>query len=242
MFVRAIVEVQPAGAEDLGGEPELLLPVADDRPAEERLRPGVHLRGHAFGRLEEHLLLVDRQLQVALVVERHGGELAECVLAVEHPAVRSGEQRVGDVADALVHRRGGLGARARALDPLPLQVGGNRAAREGAGARVGDPDLRPCDDAGRIEKRDPLALLGPLLAALEARRHHRVPIVVERRQLAQGGDDLGGQNVGVIDQRIRAYFQHISRVWYPIWCVRGRFSWDLSRFLRSGPTRRRRRH
>ena len=43
---------------------------------------------------------MDRQLQVALVVERHRRDLAERVLAVEHPAVGAGQQRVGDVADA----------------------------------------------------------------------------------------------------------------------------------------------
>jgi hypothetical protein len=124
----AIVEVQPAGPEDLGGEPELLLPVADNRPAEERLRPGVHLGGHASVALRNTSSLWIASFRLRWLSSAIVESWPERVLAVEHPAVGAGQQRVGDVADALVHRRRGLGAGAGALDPLPLQVGRNRAA------------------------------------------------------------------------------------------------------------------
>ena len=41
----AVVEVQTARAEDLGGEVELLAPVGDDGSPEKALRPLVHLGG-----------------------------------------------------------------------------------------------------------------------------------------------------------------------------------------------------
>ena len=75
---------------------------------------------------------MDGQLEVALVVQRHGRDLAERVLAVEHPAVGARQQRVGDVADALLDRRIRPRRGTGALDPLALQVGGNRGAVETA--------------------------------------------------------------------------------------------------------------
>ena len=48
---------------------------------------------------------MEGELEVALVVQRHRRDLPERVLAVEHPAVGAREQRVGDVADALLDRR-----------------------------------------------------------------------------------------------------------------------------------------
>ena len=40
--------------------------------------------------------------------------------------------------------------------------------------------------------------------------------VVERRQLAESGHNLLSQDIGVIGQRIRSYFEHINRLCYPI--------------------------
>ena len=99
-----VVQMQTAGAENAGGEIELLLPVRDDLPAEEALAPGVHLRSHGLGDTQERLLAPKGNLEVAQVVERHAVDLAEGVLAVEHPAVGAGEQGVGHVADARFHR------------------------------------------------------------------------------------------------------------------------------------------
>ena len=140
----AVVEVQAAGAEDARREVELPSPVGDDRAAEEaaapscssRRRPARRRRGRRGSRR-------DRQLQVALVVERHRRDLAERVFAVEHPAVGAREQRVGDVAQARLERGARLGGRAGALDPLALEVGRDVAAVEAAGAGVADADLVP---------------------------------------------------------------------------------------------------
>src|SRR5688500_20156343 len=101
------------------------------------------------------------QLQIALVVERHRAQLTEGVLAVEHPAVGARQQRIGNVADALVDRRARLGARAGALNPLALQVGRDLAPRELAVARVLYADVRPRDRRLRIEKGDALPARGP---------------------------------------------------------------------------------
>ncbi len=103
-----VVEVQPAGAEDPGREVELPPPVVDDRAPEEAPCPRVHLARHLLGHPQEERVPGDGELEVALVVEGHRGDLAERVLAIEHPAVRAGEQGVGHVADALLHRRFGF--------------------------------------------------------------------------------------------------------------------------------------
>ena len=135
----AVVEVQAAGAEDLGGEAELPPPVVDDGPPEEAAPPVVHLGGHLLGHGEEARVPGDGEPEVALVVERHGADLAERVLAVEHPAVGSREQRIRDVAQPALQARPRLGGRPRALDPLPPQVGRDLAALEPPLAGVGDP-------------------------------------------------------------------------------------------------------
>ena len=150
----AVVEMQAARAEDLGREVELLLPVAEsigrpkNRCAHWFISPATSL-----GDVQEQRIAMDRQLQVALVVERHRRQLAERVLAVEHPAVGAGQQRVGDVADAALDRAAALGAGPGALNPLRLQVGGNLAAGEAAGARVRDADVGPRNRGVRVEKR-----------------------------------------------------------------------------------------
>src|SRR4030095_14499975 len=64
-----IVEVKPARTEDLRGEIELLPPVSDDRPAEKAARPLIHLGGDLLRGAHEHVVAVDGQLQVSLVVE-----------------------------------------------------------------------------------------------------------------------------------------------------------------------------
>jgi len=67
----AIVEMQPARPENLRREVELPPPVDDRRLAEEAGGPLVHLRRHFFGNFHEQRIAVDRELQVALVVESH---------------------------------------------------------------------------------------------------------------------------------------------------------------------------
>ena len=59
----AVVEVQPARAEDLGREVELRPPVVDDRPAEETARPARSSRRPRLGDVEEDAVARDRQLR-----------------------------------------------------------------------------------------------------------------------------------------------------------------------------------
>src|SRR5258708_28886992 len=125
-----IVKMQPARAEDFCGEIELLFPVVDDGASEKTLRPLVHLARHLFGNLREYGIAMDSQLEVALVVQGHGPELAERVLAVEHPPVGARQQRVRDVADAVFKRRIRLRRGTGALNPLALEIPGNLGAEE----------------------------------------------------------------------------------------------------------------
>jgi len=86
----AIVEMQPPRPENNRRELELPAPVLDDRSAEEVVRPRVHLPRHRVGRRQEHVSTANRQREVALIVERHGTQLAQRILAIEHPAVGAG--------------------------------------------------------------------------------------------------------------------------------------------------------
>ena len=88
--------------------------------------------GHSLGDREESGFAMDRNPQAPLVVERHRRHLAERVLAVEHPAVRAGEQRVGHVAQTLLDGRVRTRRRPGALDPLPTEIVRDRAALERA--------------------------------------------------------------------------------------------------------------
>ena len=153
----AVVEVQAAGAKHLRREVELPAPVGDDGPPEEALRPLVHFLRDAFGDAQEKRVLLDRQPEVALVVERHRVDLPDCVLAVEHPAVGAREQGVGDVAQAVLGARPRPRGGPRALDPLALQIGGDLAALEPAVAGVLNPDTRARDHRLGIEEGDALA-------------------------------------------------------------------------------------
>src|SRR5207249_9426107 len=103
---------------------------------------------------------MNSQLEIALIVEGHGGQLSEGVFTVEHPAVGPREQRVRDVADALLEGGVRLGRRPRALNPLALEVVGNLAAAEGAVTRSADGDLGSWNVARRIEEPNPLAVPG----------------------------------------------------------------------------------
>ena len=107
-------------------------------------------------------------------------DLAERVLAVEHPAVCAGQQRVGDVADALFDRSVGLRRGAGALNPLPPQIVRNVTAYEIPAPRVRDLDVRAANAGLGIEKLDALMLSRPLQASLDAGRHQRAAVFFER--------------------------------------------------------------
>ena len=177
----AVVEVEAARPEDARREVELLPPVDDRSAAEEVSGPGVHLLRDLLRRGEEHRVTVIRQLEVALVVERHRRDLPERVLAVEHPAVRSRQERVGDVADALVDRRVRLRRRAGALDPLTLQVAGNLGPFELRRSRIPHGDRRSRDPIIGSQEVDAGARSRPLGAPRDPRVHQRLAFAVEAR-------------------------------------------------------------
>src|SRR5207249_6874480 len=134
---------------------ELLFPVADDGASYKSMRPLVHLARHLLRNLREHGIAMEGQLEVALVVQRHGRDLAERVLAVEHPAVGARQQRVRDVADALFNRRVRLRRGTGALNPLAPEVLGNLGAEESATAGVLNLDPGPRDGGLWVEESDP---------------------------------------------------------------------------------------
>ena len=109
---------------------------------------------------------VDGELEVALIVERHRGQLAERVFAVEHPAVGTREERVRDVADAALDRALGLRGRPGALDPLALQVGRDVAANEAPLASILHLDVRARDQ--RLGSRNAMRCW-PRARAVDAR-------------------------------------------------------------------------
>ena len=193
----AVVEVETSCAEDARGEVELSAPVFDDAAAEEPLAPGVHLGGDLLGDLEEEGLAGQGDPQAALVVEGHGGDLAEGVLPVEHPAIGAREEGVGDVAEVLlegcVRLRGGAGA----LDPLAAQVGGDVRAREPALAGVLDADRGAADRGARGEEVDARVLAKTLCAPLRPLRHEVRPVPVEVRERIQCVEGLPRVHVGV---------------------------------------------
>ena len=94
----AIVEMEATGSEDARGHLQLLLPVGDDFPAVEVDSPVVHLPGNDLGDVMELWVARKGQLDTPEVVQRHGINLAQGVLAIEHPAVGPRQQRVGNIA------------------------------------------------------------------------------------------------------------------------------------------------
>ena len=66
-----IVEMEAARTEDARREVQLRFPVPDDGATEEAATPDIHLAGNLLGGAHEYLGSRKRQLQVALVVERH---------------------------------------------------------------------------------------------------------------------------------------------------------------------------
>ncbi len=165
-----VVQMQAARAEDARGEIELLAPVVDDGAAEEAAGPLVDLPCHALGDGHEHAVSRIRQLQVALVVERHALDLALRVFPIEHPAIGARQQCVGDVADAFSGRRARPRRGTGALDPLALKVGRNVAAVEASRAGVADEDVRAADRGVGWQERDGLALALAAQTPLDARR------------------------------------------------------------------------
>ena len=141
---------------------------------------------------------MNRQLQVALVVERHRRHLAERILAVEHPAVGAAQERVGDVAKPDLDRGAGPRGRPGALDPLALQVARDFGADEVALARVLDLDRRAADDGVRIEEADAFALAGAIGTPRDAGGHDLLARRIETRQSLHDSHRIVGDDVRIV--------------------------------------------
>ena len=178
-------------------ERELGSPVVDDRAAEEPLGPRVHLVRDGRRHGEEPRVHREREPEVALVVEAHRVDLAERVLAVEHPAVGTRQQGVGDVAEPRLDRGTRPRGRPGALDPLAAQVGRDVGAVEPARAGVLDAQRRARDRVARGGERDREPVPRALEPAMGALRHDLAAGVVERRQRLERGERLGRQDVRV---------------------------------------------
>ena len=70
---------------------------------------------------------------------------------MENGAIGTGEKCVGDIAEPLFDRRVWSRRRARALDPLPLEVVWDWLANKIPCAGVADLELRTTDDGIRID-------------------------------------------------------------------------------------------
>jgi hypothetical protein len=137
------------------------------------------------------------RLQRALVVQRHRLHLPEGVLAVEHPAVGAGEQGVGHVAQAGVERGAGPRRRPGALNPLPLEVGGDLAAFELPGPDLRDRQARARHLGVGREEVDAAAVPDAGGAALDALAHEAAALGVERRERVDHGEGARRQDVRI---------------------------------------------
>src|SRR5215470_6808277 len=200
--------MEAARPEDPRRETKLLLPVADSRTPQKSLGPAIDVHGNLLRHFQEQRIVVDGQLQIPLIVERHRRHLAQRVFAVEHPPVRAREQRVGDVSNALLDRTIRLGRRSRALNPLALQIRRDFAADEPAVSSVPDTNRRSRDHVVGAEEADPLMTLLAPTAAVESSLPDRATYDVERRQLVENRQDLGRHDVAVGRCQIAANLQH----------------------------------
>jgi len=193
----AVVEVQPPGPEDSRGEFELLPPIGDDRTAKKPLCPAVHLGGDRFGNRQEEGIPGDCELQVALIVKRHGVDLAQSILAVEHPAIGAGEEGIRDVAEPL--RGGGSrpGGGPGPLDPLAFEVARNLTTGKGPGAGVSHENAgsRKCAVGGQELQGLPGAQ--SFQAAVLPLGHHAMPLPIEAGQRGQCVQDRGTQDIRI---------------------------------------------
>jgi hypothetical protein len=81
---------------------------------------------------------------------------------------------------------------------LASQVGRNLAAGEPPVAGILHTDVRPRNDAFRIEKGDALARRGPRRPAPDARLHDGAPVIVERRERMQRVSRVAGEDIRIL--------------------------------------------
>lgn len=189
--------MEAAGSEDAGGHLQLIVPVGDDFPAVEADSPVVHLPGNDLGDVMELRVADESQLHVPDVVQRHGVDLTQSVLAIEHPAVGSRQQGIGDIAQPRCRGCSGLGRWSGALDPLALQVVGDHRSLETAGPSIGNCDRSSVDDCGLGQKVEVLAIGGSSSAAIDSRVHEVQASSVEGGESLQSRQGFGSVNVRI---------------------------------------------
>jgi hypothetical protein len=87
-----------------------------------------------------------------------------------------------NVANTLLDRGSWLGRRAGALNPLTLKIPRNVRSGELPVPRILHGDVRAGDRRGRIEKGESLSMAGSRRSARDPSGHHRLSVVVQRRE------------------------------------------------------------
>jgi len=206
----------------------LLSPVRNDLAPEKALRPRVHLTSNLLRCSQEQRVPRERQLQIALIVERHRLDLAQRVFSVKHPAVGARKQRIRHVANAVVQRLARLRAGSSTLDPLPFQILGNRTALKTSRPSIGNSDPGPRDLRIRVEKPDWLGTFGPSASPVQPRLHQRLAIAVERCRRLNRRQRLRRQDVRIASLHPVSQFDHFGRL--------SSFSSSYKAPSRDGPT------
>ena len=185
----------------------MLLPVRDDRSLEELLAPPVHLGGYLLGNLHENRIAIDRELQIAVVVEGHRSDLAQGIFAVEHPAVGTGQQCIRHIADAFFHRRVRTGCRAGPLNPLTLKIPRDFTAFEVARARILNFDLRSANRRVGVQEGYALLVARPRVSSFDASPHQRLAFLIQRGQGFQRRQGFVCVHIGIIALQISSNLQ-----------------------------------
>ena len=150
---------------------------------------------------------MDSQLEVSLVVQRHGRDLPQRVFSVEHPAVRAREESVRDISDAVFQRSIRLCCGASALDPLTLEVFRNLTSDKSAVARFLDCDLCSSDGGLRVQESNPLFVSSSHASSFDASRHHLFPIRIQTSQGFQSRYGFRSENIRVGAFEVASDFQ-----------------------------------
>src|SRR4030095_9983309 len=100
-------------------------------------------------------------------------------------AVRTGQQSIGHIADALLHGRIRTRSRPGALNPLALKILRDFSSDEVAVARILNLDVRAANRRIGIQKRDALLVARPRVAPFDARAHQGLSFLVQPSQRSQ---------------------------------------------------------
>src|SRR5712675_656264 len=100
-----------------------------------------------------------------------------------------------NVTNTLLDGGSWLGGRARALNPLTLKIPRNVRSGEFPVPRILHGDVRASNRRGRIEKRDSLTIACARRSARDPSSHHRLSVVIQRREPIKRAEDLWRDHV-----------------------------------------------